>query len=164
MRYCVILCICGMTHYLTWYWPGCLHSQHRASSCHGSENKNWHIDTWTKWPTSLQTTFWCAWWRHQMEPFSALLAICAGNSPVSGEFPAKMPVTRSFDIFFDLRMNERLSKHSWGSWLETTLRPLWCQSNGYLECNWLCLITPHTKTKKQECDYPIQSLPWLLMT
>ena len=29
------------------------------------------------------------WWRHQMETFSALLAICAGNSPVSGEFPHK---------------------------------------------------------------------------
>ena len=28
-------------------------------------------------------------WRHQMEPFSALLAICARNSPVPGEFPAQ---------------------------------------------------------------------------
>ena len=35
----------------------------------------------------------------------ALLAICAGNSPVTREFPAQRPVTRSFDIFFDLRMN-----------------------------------------------------------
>ena len=42
------------------------------------------------------------WWRHQMETFSALLAICAGNSPVPGEFPAQRPVTRSFDVFFDL--------------------------------------------------------------
>ena len=39
-------------------------------------------------------------WRHQMEPFSALLAICAGNSPVPGEFPAQRPVTRSFDFFY----------------------------------------------------------------
>ena len=46
-----------------------------------------------------------AWWRHQMETFSALLAICAGNSPVTGEFPAQRPVTRSFDVFFDLRLN-----------------------------------------------------------
>ena len=36
--------------------------------------------------------------------------ICAGNSPVSYEFPAQKPVTRSFDIFFDLRLNKRLSK------------------------------------------------------
>ena len=37
-----------------------------------------------------------------METFSALLAICAGNSPVTGKFPAQMPVTQSFDVFFDL--------------------------------------------------------------
>ena len=60
---------------------------------------------------------WNAWWRHQMETFSALLAICAGNSPVSGEFPAQRPVTRSFDVFFDLCPNKRLSEHSWGWWL-----------------------------------------------
>ena len=35
-----------------------------------------------------------SWWRHETETFSALLAICAGNSPVSGEFPAQRPVTR----------------------------------------------------------------------
>ena len=39
-----------------------------------------------------------AWWRHQMETFSALLAICAGNSTVTGEFPTQRPVTRSFDV------------------------------------------------------------------
>ena len=48
-----------------------------------------------------------------METFSAYLAICAGNSPVPGEFPAQMPVTRSFDFFFDLRLNKRLGKQSW---------------------------------------------------
>ena len=47
------------------------------------------------------------WWRHQMEIFSALLAICAETSPVPGEFPAQRPVTRSFDVFFDLRLNKR---------------------------------------------------------
>ena len=45
-----------------------------------------------------------------METFSALLAICAGNSSVPGEFPAQRPVTRSFGVFFDLRLNKRLSK------------------------------------------------------
>ena len=43
-----------------------------------------------------------AWWRHQMEPFSALLTLCAGNSPVTGEFPSQRPVTRNFDVFFHL--------------------------------------------------------------
>ena len=51
-----------------------------------------------------------AWWRHQMETFSALLAFYAGNSPVPGEFPTQRPVTRSFDVTFDLRPNKPLSK------------------------------------------------------
>ena len=47
---------------------------------------------------------WRTRWRHPMEKkSSALLAICAGNSPVTGEFPT----TRSFDVFFDLRLNKR---------------------------------------------------------
>ena len=47
-----------------------------------------------------------------METFSELLAICAENSPVPGEFPTQRPVTRSFDVYFDLRPNKRLSKQS----------------------------------------------------
>ena len=47
-----------------------------------------------------------------MEAFSALLALCAGNLSVTGEFPAQRPVTRSFDVFFDLHPNTRLSKSS----------------------------------------------------
>ena len=70
-----------------------------------------------------------SWWRHQMETFSALLAICVGNSLVTGEFPAQRPVTRSCDVFFDLRLNKRLSKQSWGWWFETTSRPLWRHCN-----------------------------------
>ena len=96
------------------------------------------------------------WWRHQMEAFSALLAICAGNSPVTGElstqrpatrgfdvfhvtgllrnkpvtgdFPAQWPLMSSFDVFFDLRPNKRLSKQSWGWWFETPSCPLWRHS------------------------------------
>ena len=69
------------------------------------------------------------WWRHQMETFSALLVICAGNSPVPGEFPTHRPVTQSFDVYFDLRPNKRLSKQSWGWWFETPSRPLWRHHN-----------------------------------
>ena len=47
-----------------------------------------------------------------METLSALLAICAGNSPVAGEFPAQRSVTQSFDVFFDLHLNKRLSNQS----------------------------------------------------
>ena len=64
-----------------------------------------------------------------METNSALLAICAGNSPVPGEFPTQRPVTRSFDVFYDLRLNKRLSKQSWGWWFETLSRPLWRHRN-----------------------------------
>ena len=38
-----------------------------------------------------------------MKTFSALLAICVENSLVPSEFPTQRPVTRSFDVYFDLR-------------------------------------------------------------
>ena len=60
---------------------------------------------------------------------SALLALCAGNSPVTGKFPTQRPVTRSFDVFFDLRMNKPMSKQWWGWWFETPSRPI------LLHCN-----------------------------
>ena len=60
-----------------------------------------------------------------METFSALLALCAGNSPVTDEFPAQRPVTRSFDVFFDVRKNKQLSKQWWGWWFDTPSHPLW---------------------------------------
>ena len=46
-----------------------------------------------------------------------------GNSPVPGEFPSQRQETRSYDVFFDLRLNERLSKQSWGWWFETLSSP-----------------------------------------
>ena len=64
-----------------------------------------------------------------MEAFSALLVLCAGNSPVTGEFPAQRPVRPSFDIFFDLCLNKQLSKQSWGWWFETPSRSLWRHYN-----------------------------------
>ena len=63
-----------------------------------------------------------SWWHYQMETFSASLAHFAGNSSVTGEFPLKRPVTRSFDVFFDLRLNKRLSKQSICRWFETPSR------------------------------------------
>ena len=49
----------------------------------------------------------------------------------TGEFPAQRPVTRSFDVFFDLRLNKRLSKQSWGWWFGTLSRPLWRHCNDF---------------------------------
>ena len=67
--------------------------------------------------------------------FSALLAFRAGNSPVTGEFPAQRPVTRTIDVSFDLRLNIQLSKQSRGWWFETPSRPLWRR------CNVSCVLT-----------------------
>ena len=52
-----------------------------------------------------------------------------GKFTVPGEFPTQRPVTRSFDVHFDLRPNKRLSKQSWGWWFETPSRPLWRHRN-----------------------------------
>ena len=90
------------------------------------------------------------WWRHQMETLSVLLALCAGNSQATGEFPSQRPVTRSFDVFFDLRLNKRLRKQSWG----------WCLRRHYAHYDVivLCLTrriyspnlkSCHVKTPKQ---------------
>ena len=67
------------------------------------------------------------WWRHKMETFSALLALRAGNSTVTGEFPSQRPVTRSFGVLFDLR----LSKQSWGWGFETPSCSLCRHWSGY---------------------------------
>ena len=64
---------------------------------------------------------------------SPLLAICAGNSQVPGEFTAQRPMTRTFDIFFDLRLNQWLRKQSWSWWFETLPRPLLRQCNDYVK-------------------------------
>ena len=72
---------------------------------------------------------WDSWWRHQMETFSALLAICVGNSPVTGEFHAQRPVTRNFHVSLIGALNKRFSKQSWGWWFETPSRPWWRHCN-----------------------------------
>ena len=64
-----------------------------------------------------------------MEAFSALLVLCVGNSPVTGEFPTQRSVTLSFDVFFDQRLNKRLSKQSRDWWFETPSRSLWRHCN-----------------------------------
>ena len=46
-----------------------------------------------------------------------------------GEFPTQRPVTRSFDVFFDLRLNKRLSKQPWSWWFETPAWSLWRHRN-----------------------------------
>ena len=64
-----------------------------------------------------------------METFSTLLAFCEGNPSVTGGFPLQRPVTRSFAVFFDLRLNKRLNKQSRRRWFETLSCSLWRHGN-----------------------------------
>ena len=50
------------------------------------------------------------------------------TGPLCGEFTGH----RSFDVFFDLHLNRRLSKQSWGWWFETPSCPLWRHRNEVL--------------------------------
>ena len=80
----------------------------------------------------LQMSYWdliASWWSHQMKILSTLLALCAGNAPVTVEFPSQRSVTWSFDVFFCLRLNKRFSKQSRHRWLETPSRSLWRHCN-----------------------------------
>ena len=66
-----------------------------------------------------------------MEIFFALLALCAGTSPVTGEITTQRPFKRSFDVFFYLSLNKRLTKHPWGWLFETPSCSLWRHCNEY---------------------------------
>ena len=71
-----------------------------------------------------------AWWRHQMETFSPLLSPCEGNQTVTGEIHSQRPVTRSFDVFFDLRLDKRNRKQLKRLWFQTQSHSLWRRCNG----------------------------------
>ena len=88
------------------------------------------------------------WWRHRVTSQYHMMTLSNGNifrvtDHLCGEFtghqwiPAQRPVTRSFDVFFDLRLDESLSKQWWGWWFETTSRPLWHQCNDQKLWYWL---------------------------
>ena len=59
-----------------------------------------------------------------------------------GEFPTQRPVTRSFDVLFDLRLNKRLSKQPWGWWFETPSWSLWRQRNDLQKFHHLISFVP----------------------
>ena len=89
-------------------WNGSM----RSIYSHSSGLLHWHGEN-----------LWAIMMTSSNGKISALLSLCVGNSPVSGEFPAQRPVTQSFDVFFDLCLIKRLSKHSRGWWFETLSRP-----------------------------------------
>ena len=74
-----------------------------------------------------------SWWRHQMETFSVLLALCEGNQAVTGgEFPSQRASIAGFDVFFGVNLNKRLNKQLSHRWSETPGCSLWRHCNG---CN-----------------------------
>ena len=81
-----------------------------------------------------------SWWSHQMETFSMLLAFCTGNSPVTGEFPTQRPMTQSFDVFFDLRLNQQLSKQLRRQCFEMPSPSLWCHCNVIIHVDFVWTI------------------------
>ena len=113
-NFCLDIVRFSRARQVTWVQQGCLFTLIANV---------WHLELFT-------------WLRHQMETFSALLAICAGNSPVTSGFPAQRPVTRSFEFFFELRPNKRLSKQSLGWWFETPTRSLWLWRHRNVLLNW----------------------------
>ena len=131
--------------YILWDRNQCLHyGTQQTQLCLSSSPYLFHF--------YAQITF--PWWRHQMETFSTLLVICAGNSPGTGEFPTQRPVTRSFDVFHDPRLTKRLSKQPWGWWFETLSRPLWRQRNDW--CRWGGTID--TKMRKTVTPLVVQEV------
>ena len=68
--------------------------------------------------------FWPTWWRHQNGNIFRVTGHLCGEFTGPGEFPTQRPVTRSIDVFFDLRLNK-----PWGWWFETPSWSLWRQCN-----------------------------------
>ena len=82
----------------------------------------------TQWGPNAASVHVCNW--HLMMTSSngnifRVTGHLCGEFTGSGEFPAQRPVTRSFDVFFDLHPNKRLSKQWWGWWFETPSCPFW---------------------------------------
>ena len=76
-----------------------------------------------------------------------------------GEFPTQRPVTRSFDVFFDLRLNKRLSKQPWGWWFETISCSLWRQCNEIV-LRWMpqdLTVTQLTLLQVMDCCHQVTS-------
>ena len=100
-------------------------SRYLSGTCHNTvlasitlEGKGWYRD-------SFYTNDDIIKWKH-FPRYWPFVPGCNGTRWI----PHTKPVTRSFDVFFDLRLNKRLSKQSWGWWFGTLLRPLWRRCNG----------------------------------
>ena len=103
----------------------------------------WGIHRWPvysphKWPVT-----------RKMFPFDDVIMACRENlkksdlNPVTGEFPAQRRVGRCFKVFFGLRLNKRLSKQSWGWWVETPSLSLWRHRDVMITLHIHCIRSNH---------------------
>ena len=100
-----------------------------------------HPESCDLWPCHVSVPYWIVDTNlllHMMMSsngniFCVTGPLCAGNSPVTGEFPAQRPVTQSFDVFFDLCLNKWLSKQLWCWWFKMPSHSLWCNCNVYVD-------------------------------
>ena len=126
--------------------------------CHVRNEQSWH-DVYSHWFTaklkrSKLRHDWVVishtWWRHQMVTFSALLAFCEGNSPVTGEYPSQRSRFGIFDFFFGLCLNKRLNEHSEHQWFETSSQPIWRHCSD--------IYGMYTSTEKSELNCIVKTL------
>ena len=91
------------------------------------------------------------WWRLRMETLTALLALCAGNSLATSEFPSQKPATRNLGVLFDLCLNKRLCKQSRRRGSETPSHSLWrhCNDRILVEALFIKLLSSQCRKTSQ---------------
>ena len=89
------------------------------------------LQSWASFTDTRFTVCWSMMTSSNGNIFRVTGPLC-GEFTGPGEFPTQRTVTRSFDVFFDLRLNKWLSKQPWGWWLETPSWSLWRQCNAWL--------------------------------
>ena len=89
--------------FLIWVLKLLIYDYNMANKFTSVVEEHWGQDEHPNWMRSFCPS---SWWHHQMETFSALLALCAGNSLVTGEFPSQRPVMGILGDFFDLHLNK----------------------------------------------------------
>ena len=109
-------------------------------------------------------------WRHQIEPFFRFTGHLCGE--FTGEFPSQRPVTRSFDVFFDLRLNKLFCKQSRRRWFEAASRSLWRHCDDkflttgglipYDQLFYMCVCV-WTFIKKMHVDVATDKVKWILI-
>ena len=109
--------------------------------------------------TSLNENNFCMMTSSNGNIFRVTGPLC-GEFTGPGEFPTQRPVTRSFDVFFDLRLNKRLSKQPWGWWCETQSWSLWRHCNGIIDSVKGESIGHRGFPSLKSCDTEICRLLW----